>query len=306
MKKARLTFIVILLSLCNFSIAQSKWNSRYQEYINKYKDLAIQQMLQYNIPASITLAQGLLESNAGASRLATKGNNHFGIKCHDWTGKTIHADDDALNECFRAYKNARESYEDHSRFLTQHQRYRKLFSLKRKDYKGWAKGLKACGYATSPTYAKSLIEIIELYKLYHYDSASKYNKHNIESGHKRGRKEEPEPHYLYPYNKNFRLKVRQGDTFKSLGKELGISYKTLAKYNERYKNDELVEGEYIYIKKKQSKADKSFKKRPHIVKPGDSMYSIAQEYGIRLESLYKINHLSPDYSIKVGDKLYVR
>ncbi len=306
MKKVRFLTTLILLIFCASLGAQIKQNSRYQEYIHKYKDLAIKQMLHYNIPASITLAQGLLESNAGLSRLATKGNNHFGIKCHDWTGKTIHADDDAPNECFRAYKSASESYEDHSKFLTQHSRYRKLFSLKRKDYKGWAKGLKACGYATSPTYAKNLIEIIEVYKLYRYDSASKYDKKNTDFDKHKGKHVEINEHYLYPYNKNYRIKVREGDTFKSLAKETGVSYRDLAKYNERDKKDQLIEGEYIYLKKKQTKADKSYKKRPHIVKAGESMYSIAQEYGIQLKSLYKINHLSPDYSIKVGDKLYVR
>ncbi len=174
MQRVLFTIISILVStsLC----AQIKWNSRYQAYIDQYKDLAISEMLKYDIPASITLAQGLLESGAGMSELARKGNNHFGIKCHDWTGATTYHDDDEEQECFRSYKDAYESYEDHSKFLTRQSRYRRLFSLKRNDYKGWAKGLKACGYATSPTYANKLIAIIELYKLHRYDSANKYDK----------------------------------------------------------------------------------------------------------------------------------
>lgn len=156
----------IITFLCVSLNAQLKWNSRYQAYIDQYKDLAIAEMLKYNIPASITLAQGLLESGAGMSELARNGNNHFGIKCHDWTGARTYHDDDANNECFRAYRDVYESYEDHSRFLARQPRYRSLFRLKRTDYKGWAKGLKKCGYATSPTYAKQLIGIIELYKLH--------------------------------------------------------------------------------------------------------------------------------------------
>ena len=148
-----------------------KWNSKYQAYIDKYKDLAISEMLKYNIPASITLAQGLLESGAGMSELTRKGNNHFGIKCHDWLGATTYHDDDEEQECFRAYRDAYESYEDHSKFLARQPRYKRLFSLKRTDYKGWAHGLKKCGYATNPNYANKLIGIIELYKLHKYDNA---------------------------------------------------------------------------------------------------------------------------------------
>ncbi|MCD8202320.1 MAG: glucosaminidase domain-containing protein [Prevotella sp.] len=301
MKKVRLFIICISLLSCVSINAQMKWNSRYQAYIDQYKDLAISQMLKYNIPASITLAQGLLESRAGMSELATKGNNHFGIKCHDWTGKTMYYDDDAKGECFRKYKNVVESYEDHSQFLLR-PRYSKLFTLKRTNYKGWAHGLKSCGYATSPTYAKNLIELIELYKLYQYDSASKYDKFVVEHSGTYS----AYSHEIYSNNNNYYLIVREGDTFRSLGKETHISYRKLAKYNERDKRDELVEGERIYLKQKQKKAEKAYRKRPHVVKDGDSMYSIAQYYGIRLENLYKMNHLSPYYSIKVGDVLRVR
>lgn len=296
----------IITFLCVSLNAQLKWNSRYQAYIDQYKDLAIAEMLKYNIPASITLAQGLLESGAGMSELARNGNNHFGIKCHDWTGARTYHDDDATNECFRAYRDVYESYEDHSRFLARQPRYRSLFRLKRTDYKGWAKGLKKCGYATSPTYAKQLIGIIELYKLHKYDKAKKYDKFMVERSSVKGVAPSINLHPIHIYNKNYYLNVRQGDTFRSIAREVGISYKKLAKYNERDKNDRLIPGEIIYLKKKQKKADKAYKNRPHRVKAGESMYSIAQYYGIRLESLYKMNDLSPDYSIQVGDLLRVR
>ena len=164
-----------LVSTPNLS-AQPKWNSVYQNYIDQYKDLAIEQMLRYNIPASITLAQGLLESGAGRSQLTRSGNNHFGIKCHGWKGRRTYHDDDAAGECFRAYDNAKQSYEDHSKFLSTQQRYSRLFALSRTDYKGWAKGLKHCGYATNPNYASQLIQIIEVYRLNLYDKATSYDR----------------------------------------------------------------------------------------------------------------------------------
>lgn len=299
-----LVFLCCVVASC---MAQMKWNQRYQTYINQYCDLAIEQMLKYKIPASITLAQGLLESGAGYSELATRGNNHFGIKCHGWTGSKTYHDDDEKQECFRAYNNVFESYEDHSLLLTGQPRYKRLFDYGRTDYKAWARGLKQCGYATSPTYAQKLIGIIELYKLHEYDKATKYDRFMEQRTYKdapsaKGGMQHP----IHRYNKNYYVVAREGDTFRSLGKELGLSYRKLARYNERSKNDKLVAGETIYLMKKQKKAEKNYKGRPHVVKPGESMYSIAQYYGIRVKSLYKKNKLSPDYRIKVGDSLRVR
>ena len=302
--------ICLFLFACLFFIshlsAQMRWNSVYQEYIDQYKDLAIEEMLRYNIPASITLAQGIFESGAGRSELSVKGNNHFGIKCHGWTGRSVYHDDDARNECFRAYDNVLQSYEDHSKFLRYNVRYNSLFTLQRTDYRGWAQGLKACGYATNPRYADKLIELIELYKLYELDKATSYDKFMA----KRGGYDKPVSqgmslHPIKIYNKNYYIIARAGDTFKGIGEEIDISYRKIAKYNERDKNDVLHAGEIIYLKKKQKKADKVYKNRPHIVKAGESMYSIAQRYGIRLKSLYKKNHLSPDYQARVGDTLRV-
>ena len=280
--------------------AQSPWNQRYQDYINRYKDVASQEMQRYGIPASITLAQGLLESGAGQSELCRKGNNHFGIKCHEWSGRTIYHDDDESQECFRAYNSALESFEDHSRFLAEKPRYKRLFSLSRTDYKGWARGLKECGYATNPQYANSLIGIIETYQLHQYDRAAGRHHH---TGGVAGSVVNEHP--IHAYNKNFYLYARSGDTFKSLAAETGVSARRLARYNELDRKHQLSEGEVVYLEKKQTRALKDFKNRPHVVRAGDSMHSIAQMYGIRLKSLYQKNGLSPDYMPRVGDRLRV-
>ena len=262
-------------------------------------------MRRWKIPASITLAQGLFESGAGQSELARKGNNHFGIKCNGWEGRKVYHDDDARNECFRAYNSVFESYEDHSHFLASGQRYRSLFSLKTTDYKGWARGLKAAGYATNPQYADKLIEIIQLYKLYEYDKAKTVDRFMVEhtKNHNVGG---AALHPIKIFNKNYYLVARRGDTFKSIGEEIGISYKKIAKYNERSKNDRLTEGEVIWLKKKQKKAPKDYKGRLHYVRQGESMYSIAQSYGIRLKSLYKLNRMSPDDDLRIGQGLKLR
>lgn len=297
---------IIFSFLCMFVASQMvisqnmTWNQHYQDYFDKYKDVAVEQMLKYHIPASITLAQGVLESGAGKSELATRANNHFGIKCNGWTGRKSYHDDDEMNECFRAYDNVYESYRDHSVFLTTSKRYSSLFELKLTDYKGWARGLKACGYATSPTYANKLIEIIQLYKLYQYDTAKDYDKfqtQQVKSGDNR---------QIYAFNKNYYLKARRGDTFRSIAQEVGISYRKLAKYNERDKRDVLEEGEIVWLKKKQNKAPKNYKGHLHYVKNGESMYSISQLYGIKLKKLYKLNDLPPTYQIRVGDALRLR
>ena len=213
-------------------------------------------------------------------------------------------DDDAPNECFRVYRHARESYEDHSLFLKK-KRYSSLFTYARTDYKSWAYGLKVCGYATSPTYAHQLISIIELYNLSQYDKATKYDKYianHVSSGGGRG----TIGHQIYYFNDNYYVKARKGDTFKLIGREVGVGYRKLARYNERNKKDVLEEDDIVYLKKKKSKAPKEFKYKPHVVKAGESMYDIAQIYGIRLDKLYKKNGLSPDFMPQVGDVLRVR
>lgn len=305
-----LRYFLLLLAFCarlSGACAQQLQNTAYLLYINQFKDLAIEQMQRYRIPASITLAQGLFESRAGQSRLATVGNNHFGIKCHGWPGRSINADDDAVGECFRAYDNAKQSYEDHSKFLRNNQRYAMLFQLGSTDYRGWARGLKACGYATNPRYADNIINIIELYHLDQYDHAKEYDRFMADKYDAKEHSYSPTGfHPITRCNKNYYIVARKGDTFRSLAKETGISRRKLAKYNERDKNDRLQAGDIIYLEKKQKKASKVFKRRPHVVKAGESMYSIAQMYGIRLKSLYKMNHMSPDDSIVAGQQLKVR
>lgn len=299
--KSSLLLVFSLSALAVFS--QDKKNAIYLEYIEKYKDIAVEQMRTYKIPASITLAQGILESGAGRSALALRSNNHFGIKCGStWRGKTTKHDDDKRNECFRVYASPEESYIDHSKFLLK-PRYTPLFQLNPLDYKGWARGLKACGYATSPVYAKKLIELIDTYELYLYDEDEygvsrrpvKYDEIKINI------------HKFFTNNDILCVKAIAGDTWESLSKELGVSVKKLLKFNEAETNVRINEGDLIYIQKKQKKADKKYKKNPwHKVKTGESMYSISQLYGIRMKNLYKMNFKSPDYTPREGDLLKIR
>ncbi|WP_292010449.1 glucosaminidase domain-containing protein [Chryseobacterium sp.] len=166
----RLFLLTSLLVLSKFS-AQT-WATD-DQYIQRFAQYAVEEMEKYKIPASITLAQGLLETGGGQSRLAQQGNNHFGIKCkEDWTGKTMKHTDDAPNECFRVYDDPRQSYEDHSIFLATRKYYTNLFNLDMKDYKAWAHGLKKAGYATNPRYASILIGKIERYRLYEFDNTN--------------------------------------------------------------------------------------------------------------------------------------
>lgn len=280
-------------------IQAQRRNTRYVEYIDKYSELAVEQMREHKIPASITLAQGLLESGAGLSELARKSNNHFGIKCgSNWNGRTVRHDDDARQECFRAYRNPRDSYEDHSVFLRRGARYAFLFKLEITDYKGWARGLKKAGYATDPSYANRLITIIEDYDLYKYDRRS-------------GRTSKSESvrtvanaHQVYIANDIAYVIARNGDTFQGLGKEFDISWKKLVKYNDLHREYTLIDGDIIYLKAKKKKASKSY--TVYIVKDGDSMHTISQKFAIRLKNLYKMNRKDGDYIPEVGDRLRLR
>ena len=280
MKKLILSLLTITLCL---AIQAQPRNKQYESYIKKYRELAVEEMKKYHIPASITLAQGLLESGAGQSELARKSNNHFGIKCGgDWRGKTVSHDDDARGECFRAYKHPKDSYEDHSRFLVGRPRYASLFKLKITDYKGWARGLKKAGYATNPSYADQLIGIIELYELYKYD----------EKNYLKWLKKNPNPHQTYIANDLLYIVVRAGDSWKSISQEFDISQKKLRKYNDLYKGYALQVGDILYLEQKNKRADEDH--IVHVLRAGESMYSIAQKYGIRLKNLYKLNKMHED------------
>lgn len=291
------TFIVALVGLfCCFSLQAQTRSRQYEEYIKKYRELAVEEMKKYHIPASITLAQGLLESGAGQSTLARKSNNHFGIKCgSDWRGKTVSHDDDARGECFRAYKHPKQSYEDHSKFLVGRPRYASLFKLKITDYKGWARGLKKAGYATNPRYAEQLIGIIELYNLHKYDT----------KGGLKWMKENPDPHQPYIANGLVYVVVRSGDSWKSISKEFDISQKKLRKYNDLYKGYALQVGDILYLEEKNKRASKEH--IVHVLRAGESMHTISQRYGIRLKNLYKKNKMNPeDPAPKTGTILRLR
>lgn len=275
-------------------------------YIENYKDMAIDQMQRYGIPASITLAQGLCESGAGQSRLAREAHNHFGIKVGmNWTGPYIVMSDDRTDDRFRKYRTDDESFEDHSRFLRNGQRYRSLFSLRLTDYKGWAYGLKRCGYATNPSYAEMLIGIIERYNLQQFDSYTSGRYHS-RTASTADESDFFSRHIVYRVNKTYMIMAIAGDTWEKIARETGVSKRKLLKYNERPKNSQLSIGDVVYLQKKRTKADKSLKGVPHVVQPGESLYDIAQHYAIRLKNLYKLNALDPDYVPQPGDLIWLR
>ena len=275
-----------------------------EEYILSYKDIAIAEMQRSGIPASITLSQGMLESDNGNSRLARQANNHFGIKCHGWKGKKIYHDDDEKNECFRKYKNANESFIDHTDFLMNGPRYVSLFSLDQTDYQGWAKGLKEAGYATSPSYADVLIRIIEENKLYLFDKPAKRKPEEI------ARVDVEEFTAEVPYRKiltrnriNYII-VQEGDTYQGLSEELDMMPFELARYNEIERDSKLVPGQLLYIQPKRSRASVGF--RHHTVEEGQTMYQISQMYGVRLHKLYKKNLMEEGTEPEPGDVLWLR
>jgi len=274
----------------------------YEEYIKRYRRVAIREMKKYGIPASITLAQGLLESNAGESSLSRRSNNPFGIKCHGWKGRSVRYTDDAPNECFRAYDKPEDSYRDHSVFLSTHDRYASLFKLRMNDYKGWAYGLKRAGYATSPTYAQTLIFIIELYRLYEYDNKKLDRVIDRQEHVQESFAITHEPHLM---NDLVYVVVNAGDSWKSLSEEFGISVRKLQKYNDRDKKSSLYVGDIIYLHKKRSKAQKG--NYVHVMRVGQSLYDISQMYGIRLKKLVKMNKkLVEDDMLSAGTILRLR
>ncbi|WP_299101820.1 glucosaminidase domain-containing protein [uncultured Winogradskyella sp.] len=210
-------------------------------YLDRYSEIAKDNMRNHKIPASITLAQGVLESGVGKGRLAVKANNHFGIKCHGWKGAKIYHDDDRSQECFRKYKKVEMSYDDHSKFLTGRKRYASLFKLKPDDYKGWAKGLRAAGYATDRKYPQKLISLIERYQLYKYDAevlgASKSKKKRKSTTIIEGRKKKE------VFKKHI---VSQGDTLYSLSRKYNTTVDAIKSQNNLKSND-LKVGQQLII-----------------------------------------------------------
>lgn len=339
--KRKLSFIAMIV--WTMAVMAQTTQEYYNAYIEKYYKQAQEEQRKYGIPASITLAQGLLESGAGRSELATKANNHFGVKCAGgWTGETFLKDDDRKDDCFRKYKHATQSYEDHSQFLLK-PRYASLFELEPTDYKGWAHGLKRCGYATDPGYATKLIKLIEDYNLMQYDVVNNSQQttktaNNKSSTNKTTTKktiaqtesednEEQEEMVSKPfklrngksvaavdlvserkvYNNNGSRYViaRQGDTFASLAYEYNIYEKTLRKMNDivnpRY---ELQEGDKVYLYYKHHKAKRKY--AVYRVKRDENIWQIAQDKGIRLKSIYRLNGIKEGQDVTINQELKLR
>jgi len=305
--KKHLLCCLLSVVCCLLSWGQ-RTNQAYWSYIDKYKGWAIEQMHDYHIPASITLAQGLLESNAGRSTLATKANNHFGIKVGgSWTGPYIIQSDDKPNDRFRKYKSARDSYIDHSKFL-QGKRYQSLFRLSITDYKGWARGLKTAGYATNPHYADALIRVIEMYNLNQFDTGKfRQAKKDNTSVSQAAKDDFFERHAIYKGNKNRYIIIEVGDDMATISKKTGLSLRKLYKYNDLPRDYAPTAGDIIYLKKKRSCASREFRKNPiHIVEVNQSLFDISQLYGIRLESLCKLNQWDEPHAVQVGEIIRIR
>jgi len=298
-----------------------------QTYIDRYAGLAVNEMKRTGIPASITLAQGMIESDFGRSVLAREGNNHFGIKCHDnWTGPVIHHDDDRRNECFRKYNRPEDSFYDHSDFLKSTPRYKELFNLSVTDYKGWATGLKRTGYATNPDYANMLIRKIEENRLYNFDRGGQlparpdkqdYTVQNAENN------EAPPavafqkptasnsgasvPEHVQRIMENNRIKyiiVKEGETLESIENDFQLLKWELTRYNELDASFTPVPGQLLYLQPKRDKAEPG--KETHIVHEGDTMYSISQLYGVKLKKLYEYNRMDASSQPSPGDKIWLR
>ncbi len=288
--KIKINLVLSFIMLISFSEIFSQ-NLTRKQYITKYSALAVKQMRQYKIPASITLAQGILESNNGNSKLAVKANNHFGIKCHGWEGKKIFEDDDKKNECFRKYKSPLESFKDHSLFLNKYSRYAFLFDYKITDYKSWARGLKKAGYATNKKYPELLINIIEDNKLNVFDDKDVEIEFISEIRNI----------YMHP-NRIKYVKVKNQDTYMTIAKDLNLKLWQLQKYNDSKETNILAEGTIVFIQPKRKKG----KVKIHTYNKNESLISISQFYGVKLKSLKKRNDLILKKGLNNGDKLRLR
>lgn len=323
-EKMRLSFIITGMMILQYSFADGQERITVSEYIETYKEIAIEEMKKHQIPASITLAQGILESESGNSPLARIANNHFGIKCHkEWTGKTYIQDDDEKDECFRSYKSPVESYHDHSHFLTSRDRYNLLFDLEVTDYKGWAYGLKQAGYATNPRYPELLIKIIEENGLAGFDSVigrqSPVAGHKPESVNIADENPEPEtrnpelPAYsfvgrggndraIFMNNGKKFILAREGDDFFGIASEFGIYSWQVYTYNELVKDDTLTNGQMVYLEKKRGRGAIG----KYIVEEGDDLQGISQKLGIRMKALCRLNGIRQDEQVEIGEVLILK
>lgn len=317
----------ILLVLCLAAQAQSRQTR--EEYVDRYKHIAVSHMERYGIPASITMAQGILESDCGNSWLSTHSNNHFGIKCkRNWTGKKIYYDDDAKGECFRAYPSVEESYRDHAEFLDTQPRYDSLFAYPSTDYKSWARGLKAAGYATAPDYAQRLVRIIEESKLYLLDRpdgerlyAARHSRKedpaawfseqaSVEAKAVAGTMIDPDNYRvtinahngynIYATNGVHYILAKEGDTFERIGEKFRLSARNLRKFNDLTDaTAQPMTGEVVYIARKKKRWEG--KEQTHTAVAGETLYSVSQRYAIHQKSLRKMNGMKrEEFAIKQG------
>ena len=331
------TILCLVCVIATASAGYAQYNEQdIRDYIEMYSEVAIQKMNEYKIPASITVAQGIFESACGKSRLAVEGNNHFGIKCHEWTGDTILVDDDELQECFRKYPSVAESYTDHSLFLTNRKRYSNLFQLDIMDYKSWARTLKQDGYATNPQYADRLISLIERFNIARLDTIYYQRKYGelpvavVESKpvvqnpkpvekpaepQKPGKKvftaigsEYPSDESPFTYRKVFKnnntyfVIAEKGDTYERIAQDILVMSENLRKFNDAGPNDEPVENEIVYV---EAKAHGN-PTRVHTVQPGETLRYISQRYGVQLKFIFKYNMLDENSIIRPGDQILLR
>jgi len=316
----------LILSLCAAAVGvcllAQPAQSPQQRYIDTYSSIAVQEMLRSGVPASITLAQGLLESGAGLSTLAVNGNNHFGIKCHaGWTGRTMLQDDDHKNECFRMYDSPEESFRDHSDFLRYKDRYKFLFDLERTDYKAWAHGLKKAGYATDPKYPAKLIKYIEEYNLARFDVISPEKEAEVPSSPLKI--EEPvavvdgqdipaaeDFHFalsrkLYAQNGVPFVYAQEGESYRSIAKYYHKFKWELLKYNDLAKEQDLLPGTVVYLEAKKNKAPAGLDK--YIVsQDGESLHAICQRFAVKEKAIRKLNGFGPQVVLHEGDEVKLR
>ncbi len=300
------TFIFCsLIAYTSYAQPSERYISR-TDYVEMWKDEAISQMVKYGIPASITLAQGILESSNGNSALAKYANNHFGIKCHGWDGPGIYKDDDRKDECFRKYNSAFESFEDHSKFLAHRKRYASLFTFDRTDYESWAKGLRKAGYATNPKYANMLIDLIETNALYQYDKmdaivmAKEPSKEIYTTQHQLViPKIKANNHKIQKHFKTNYILAIQGDTYYKIAKEFDMALWQLYNYNDCGTVTKIEAGERIYLQPKRNKSEN----KTHTVKAQETFRSIAQIEGIKLKKLLRKNGMTLESKPTIGQKL---
>lgn len=326
MKITRYTKL-ILLSFTFLTTMSAYGKSDQEKYISQYAELAVKEMYRSGVPASITLAQGLLESGNGKSILAVKGNNHFGIKCHKgWTGKSMRHDDDKKNECFRVYDSPEESFRDHSDFLRYRDRYSFLFDFRITDYKSWAHGLKKAGYATDPSYPQKLIRIIEEYDLHKYDRKSS-RKHSEESSDEVIQQELPKsPSQIeqdVPLEENMReqfsfslsrpvytrnrvpfVYAEEGDTYEILASLYGLFPREILKFNDVKDPSDLKPGDVVYLRTKKNRSAKGLDK--HVMEEGETLAEISQRYAVKLSRIYKLNGFDQSYVPSEGEIIKLR